>query len=99
ARVATPVWVHARSGEVPGSRDHPWYLAALMLSRPLHFGDYGGMPLQLIWAALDLLATVVLGSGLYLCLARGARRDEQSVTAAQGASTGGRFESAGGTLR
>ena len=29
----------------------PWYVKALKLSQPLHFGDYGGMPLKIIWAA------------------------------------------------
>ena len=48
----------------------PWYLTALELSRPLHFGDYGGMPLKIIWALLDLITIVVLVSGLYLWLAR-----------------------------
>ena len=48
----------------------PWYLTALELSRPLHFGDYGGLPLKIIWAVLDLITIVVLVSGLYLWLAR-----------------------------
>ena len=47
-----------------------WYLRALELSRPLHFGDYGGMPLKIIWVLLDLVAIAVLGSGLYLWLSR-----------------------------
>src|SRR5690606_5027064 len=73
SRMSKPVLVDALTAEVTDSRDPPWYLAALMLSRPLHFGDYGGMPLQVIWAILDMLTILVLGSGLYLWLARGAR--------------------------
>jgi uncharacterized iron-regulated membrane protein len=46
----------------------PWYVQALHLSQPLHFGDYGGMPMKILWALLDLLTIVVLGSGLYLWL-------------------------------
>jgi uncharacterized iron-regulated membrane protein len=42
------------------------YLKALFISQPLHFGDYGGMPLKIIWALLDLLTIAVIGSGLYL---------------------------------
>ena len=49
----------------------PWYLTALLLARPLHFGDYGGLPMQLLWAALDVLTLIVLGSGLYLWLRKG----------------------------
>ena len=62
----TPVLVDARTGVVTDSRAMPWYLQMLMLSKPLHFGDYGGMPLKILWVALDLMAIVVLGSGLYL---------------------------------
>ena len=99
SRMSKPVLVDALTAEVTDSRDPPWYLAALMLSRPLHFGDYGGMPLQVIWAILDMLTILVLGSGLYLWLARGARREGAPEVAGQGAAAGGRFESAGGTLR
>lgn len=48
----------------------PWYYQALSLSRPLHFGDYGGLPLKLLWAALTLFTIHVLGTGLYLWLAK-----------------------------
>ena len=34
--------------------------------QPLHYGDTAGLPLKLIWAALDLVMIVILGSGLYL---------------------------------
>jgi uncharacterized iron-regulated membrane protein len=39
---------------------------ALGLSKPLHFGDYGGMPLKILWALLDVATIVVLWSGLVL---------------------------------
>lgn len=39
---------------------------AMGLSQPLHFGDYGGRPMQILWALLDVLTIIVLGSGLYL---------------------------------
>jgi len=48
----------------------PWYLRALELSRPLHFGDYGGLPLKILWALFDVMLIVVLGSGVYLWLSR-----------------------------
>ena len=52
------------------TRHLPWYLTAILVSQPLHFGDYGGLPLKLIWAILDIVSIVVLGSGIYLWWAR-----------------------------
>lgn len=62
----TPVLVDAISGEVIGLSEMPWYAKALSLSRPLHFGDYGGLFLKILWAMLDILTIIILGSGLYL---------------------------------
>ena len=69
-RVITPVLLDARTGALAGLREMPWYAKGLALSRPLHFGDYGGLPLKLIWAALDLFTIGVLVTGLYLFAAR-----------------------------
>lgn len=69
-RLFTPVLVDARTGELTAIVQMPWYLLALQVSRPLHFGDYGGMPLKIIWALLDLVTIAVLLSGLYLWLSR-----------------------------
>lgn len=70
SRLFSPVLVDARSGVLVSTVAMPWYLRALELSRPLHFGDYGGMPLKIIWVLLDLVTIAVLGSGLYLWLSR-----------------------------
>ncbi len=79
SRTLKPVLVDARSAEVTDSREMPWYVTTLLISQPLHFGDYGGMPMQIIWALLDVITIVVLGSGLYLWLAR--RRSPAGVVA------------------
>ena len=70
ARLLMPVLLDGETGEVADARALPLYLQALLISQPLHFGDYGGMPLKVIWAALDGLTIVVIGSGLYLWVAR-----------------------------
>ncbi|HVJ93349.1 MAG TPA: PepSY domain-containing protein [Labilithrix sp.] len=67
-KLLTPVLVDAADGRVLDSRELPAYVSALLISQPLHFGDYGGMPLKVLWFTLDLLSIVVLGSGLYLWL-------------------------------
>ena len=66
AHLWTPVLIDARSLEVTAIGQRPWYMDALSMSQPLHFGDYGGMPMKLLWAVLDVLTIIVLGSGLYL---------------------------------
>lgn len=74
SKLYQPVLADARTGDVVGSVVPPWYLTTLYLSQPLHFGDYGGMPMQILWALLDLITIVVLGSGLYLWLRKPAAR-------------------------
>lgn len=66
SRIFTPVLVDARTGGVTSSQRFPWYIHALEVSRPLHFGDYGGLPLKVLWALLDLIFIAVLISGLAL---------------------------------
>lgn len=70
SRLVTPALVDAQTGDLTDMRDMPWYLVTLLISQPLHFGDYGGMPLKIIWAVLDILTILILGSGLYLWVVR-----------------------------
>jgi uncharacterized iron-regulated membrane protein len=70
SRLFSPVLVDARTGALASAIRMPWYLRALEVSRPLHFGDYGGLPLKIIWTLLDILTIAVLGSGIYLWLRR-----------------------------
>ncbi|TWT14796.1 PepSY domain-containing protein [Reyranella sp. CPCC 100927] len=69
-RLIQPVLVDARTAGLTDTRKMPWYITALLVSQPLHFGDYGGLPLKIVWALLDIVSIVVLGSGLYLWIAR-----------------------------
>lgn len=70
SRLFKPVLVDARTGGLTSAVNMPWYLRALELSRPLHFGDYGGLPLKILWALFDFVSIVVLTSGLYLWLSK-----------------------------
>lgn len=74
SRLLQPVLVDARTAQVTAAPELPWYLTALLVSQPLHFGDYAGMPMKILWALLDIATMVVLGSGLYLWLKRGQPR-------------------------
>jgi uncharacterized iron-regulated membrane protein len=79
-RLTKPVLVDAATGEVTAEPKVPWYITTLLLSQPLHFGDYGGLPLKILWAILDLATIVVLGSGLYLWLRRARGSADQRVS-------------------
>jgi uncharacterized iron-regulated membrane protein len=69
-RIIKPALIDAKKGQLTDLRDMPWYVNALFISQPLHFGDYGGLPLKIIWALFDIATIVILGSGLYLWFAR-----------------------------
>jgi len=88
SRLLQPVLIDARDGSFTDTRTMPWYVQTLLLSQPLHFGDYGSMPLKIIWALLDVITIVVLGSGLYLWVARRspARRTAPAAVAKGAAS-------------
>lgn len=79
AHLLTPALVDATNGALVGVLDMPWYVEALSLSRPLHFGDYGGLPLKLLWALLDLATIWVLWTGLMLWLRREPGRIERRI--------------------
>ncbi len=68
--IVTPALIDARTGELTAVTTMPWYYKVLALSKPLHFGDYGGLPLKILWGLLDVVTIVVLGSGVWLWAAR-----------------------------
>src|SRR5690606_2351936 len=66
SRMTRAVLVDPDSGEVLEAAGRPCYVTAFMLSEPLHFGDYGGLPMKILWGLLDVLTIIVLTSGLVL---------------------------------
>lgn len=65
--LAFVVLVDAWIGKLAAVMKMPFYLRALEVSRPLHFG---GTPLKVILVLFDLTAIVMLVSGVYLWFAR-----------------------------
>ncbi|EDM34927.1 hypothetical protein PBAL39_00305 [Pedobacter sp. BAL39] len=70
SRIIKPALIDAKTGELTDMRDLPWYLKTIFISQPFHFGDYGGMPMKVLWAIFDLATIIVLISGIYLWIAR-----------------------------
>lgn len=87
-RLLIPALIDAETGKLSDVRPMPVTMKALQLSQPLHFGDYGGLPLKLLWAALTLLSILVLASGLVLWAGR--RRSSLSAHL-QEVTSGGRI--------
>lgn len=53
----------------------PLYLKAMLICEPLHFGNYGGWPLKVLWVGFTLVSLVLALSGLWVFgLARFGRR-------------------------
>lgn len=68
------VIVDARTGEVALTPEVPVYLNAISLSEPLHFGDYGGLALKLLWTACTWLTLFITVNGAWLWWDRRRRR-------------------------
>lgn len=73
-RMYRPVLIDAKTGALTAKPTPPWYITMLLLSQPLHFGNYGGMALKILWALLDLAAIVILVSGVVLWLRKSGDR-------------------------
>ncbi|MGU3469235.1 PepSY-associated TM helix domain-containing protein [Methylobacterium sp. C33D] len=66
--------VDARNARVAEVARLPWYLTIVRLSQPLHFGDYGSLPLKMLWCALSWAALFITGNGAWLWWTRGNSR-------------------------
>lgn len=62
--------VDAADGRVAEIATLPWYLVVTQLSQPLHFGDYGGLPLKLFWTACAWFTLFITANGAWLWFAR-----------------------------
>ncbi len=83
-RLSELVVVNAQNGVLARTMELPLYLKLVLLSEPLHFGDYGGWPLKVLWALFTLasLAVALLGAAAWWVRRR--KRVEVSVTKPRG---------------
>lgn len=70
--------VDGETGEVATVKQPPWYLQAIWLSQPFHFGDYGGLPLKLLWTLCVWLTLFITANGAWLWWDRRRRRNGKS---------------------
>jgi uncharacterized iron-regulated membrane protein len=79
--------IDGETGEVAAVKDPPWYLQAIWLSQPFHFGDYGGLPLKLLWTLCVWLTLFITANGAWLWWDR--RRRRKGRGAGKNADTSG----------
>jgi uncharacterized iron-regulated membrane protein len=72
--------VEADTGRVADTRGLPPYLQIIQLSQPLHFGDYGGIALKILWVLCSWLALFITGNGAWLWFNRRRRSKTHSST-------------------
>ncbi len=65
-RVFKLAMVNAETGQLDVATEAPWYIKTILIAEPLHFGDYAGGPLRIIWTAMTLLTIWICITGLYL---------------------------------
>ncbi|MFD2012617.1 PepSY domain-containing protein [Acinetobacter vivianii] len=75
--------VNAATGQVDTVEELPTYLKAILLSQPLHFGNYGGMPLKILWSLCTLLSLFITLNGAWLWWAK---RQQKSLKGANNAT-------------
>lgn len=68
------VLVDAATGTATRAIELPWYMKAITLSQPLHFGDYGGLALKLLWTACTWATLFITANGAWLWWDRRRRR-------------------------
>ena len=62
--------VDVREARVAEVARLPWYLTLVQIGQPLHFGDYGSLPLKILWSGLSWAALFITGNGAWLWWAR-----------------------------
>lgn len=58
--------VNANTGIMTSTIELPWYMKAIIISQPMHFGNYGGLPLKLLWTTCVWLTLFITFNGAWL---------------------------------
>ena len=85
-RLLSVALVDGETGQVVEAADTPWYITVLLLSGPFHFGDYGGLPLQIIWALFTIITGVVTVTGFVVWVKKPRSRAAPAGIAEHGTS-------------
>jgi uncharacterized iron-regulated membrane protein len=74
------VQVDLTTGEVKSVnflRDAPWHKRLLTVLKPLHFGDYAGLGIKLLYSFFGLLPGILAVSGFFIWRQRGSQTEQK----------------------
>lgn len=81
-RTLSSMQIDLHTGQVEGvrfARDLPWQQRAVKVLKPLHFGDYAGLGVKLLYAFFGLLPAVLAISGFLLWCYRPQKKGRQQA--------------------
>lgn len=76
------VLVNAITGEVGHVVELPWFIKTIALSQPLHFGDYGGLPLKILWTICAWFTLFITLNGAWLWMDKRRQRRQSKMVGA-----------------
>lgn len=77
------IQVNIKTGEIASTsflRNLPWYKRAITIFKPLHFGDYGGLSIKLIYCFFGIFPGVLAISGFFIWRLRPAKRSHSPLS-------------------
>lgn len=67
------MFISKNEGQQIRTVELPWLLKTIIISEPLHYGNFGGIPLKVIWTIFSLLSSVLPFSASIIFLIRKGR--------------------------
>lgn len=77
--------VDAGTWQLTTVEEIPTYLKALLIAQPLHFGDYGDLPLKILWSFCTVLILFITMNEAWLWWAK---RKQKNLKGERNAAVG-----------
>lgn len=79
SRIPYVALINAYDAELSLTVDLPWYITMIYIAVPLHFGDFGGLPLRIVYAFFGLSAGALSVTGFIMYAIKYRRRRYEGV--------------------
>ena len=78
SRIPYVALINAYDAELSLTVDLPWYITMIYIAVPLHFGDFGGLPLRIVYAFFGLSAGALSVTGFIMYAIKYRRRKREA---------------------